>query len=73
MISLDGKEFKEIEKDSGFMPVISGSTALLIPTTRDREVDKSKNIYMVLVPKYAPFIDDLQEKLDLYIEFSGKD
>lgn len=70
LVSIDGKEFTEKESSLKAMPIILGNLAVPMISQDDYEVDKSKNTYVIMIPKNAQFADELQEKLDLYVEFS---
>lgn len=70
LISIDGKKFTEKESSFKAMPIILGNLAVPMVGQDDYEVDKSKNTYVIMIPKNAQFADELQEKLDLYVEFS---
>lgn len=70
LVSINGKEFTEKESSLKAMPIILGNLAVPMVGQDDYEVDKSKNTYVIMIPKNAQFADELQEKLDLYVEFS---
>lgn len=63
---------KSLQKKSSTraIPVIIGNITVPILDRNTEEVDKSKNTYVIMIPKDAQFADELQEKLDLYVEFS---
>lgn len=70
LVSINEKKFTEKESSLKAMPIILGNLAVPMVGQDDYEVDKSKNTYVVMIPKNAKFADELQEKLDLYVEFS---
>lgn len=70
LVSINEKKFTKNESSSRAMPLILGNIVVPILTEETEEVDKSKNTYVIMIPKNAQFADELQEKLDLYVEFS---
>ena len=70
LISINGKDFKVNEEYTETMPIMIGDTLMPWDSREHREVNKSRNTYVVVIPKDAKFADSLQEKLDLYLEFA---
>ena len=70
LVSINEKNFTENESSTRAMPLVLGNIVVPILTKETEEVDKSKNTYVIMIPKNAQFADELQEKLDLYVEFS---
>lgn len=70
LVSINEKKFTEKESSTRAIPVIIGNVIVPILNRKSEEVDKSKNTYVIMIPKDAQFADELQEKLDLYVEFS---
>ena len=70
LVSINEKKFTENGSSSRAMPLVLGNIVVPILTEETEEVDKSKNTYVIMIPKNAQFADELQEKLDLYVEFS---
>lgn len=60
LVSINEKKFTEKESSLKAMTIISGNLVVPMVGQDDYEVDKSKNTYVIMIPKDAQFADELQ-------------